>query len=261
MAKGVSAKFTSYSDTIPRLLKVIKFDQEIKNHNLIVLKPFARDKLSPTTSPAFLEQVLRFCLENKSPDAKVIIAEGSDGIDTLEFFSELGYKKLAERYNIGVVDLNNSELEETRSPYFTKFEEVHFPKILKEGYVISLPPLSEDRELGAITAISNMVGAFSSKKYKGFFSKNKNKIRQWPIAYSVNDISLCKMPDFALIDASQKGFLIAGKALDADKEASKLVSKDGKGLVFLKIVEETQKKLALDAATKEYSSEETPQSQ
>lgn len=255
MAKGVTAKFTSYSDTVPRLLKVIKFDQELKNHNLIVLKPFARDKNSPFTSPAFLEQVLRFCLENKSSDARVVIAEGSDGIDTLEYFSELGYKKLAERYNIGVVDLNNAELEEVRSPHFVKFEAIHFPKILKDGFVISLPPLSEDRELGAITALSNMVGAFSAKKYKGFFSKNKNKIREWPMAYSLHDIAVCKMPDFTLIDASQKGFLIAGKALDADKEAAKLVAKDPKSMAYLRLIEETQKRAAIDAASKDEGTE------
>jgi uncharacterized protein (DUF362 family) len=262
MVKGVTAKFTSYSDTVPRLLKVIKFDVELKNHSLIVLKPFARDKNSPFTSPAFLEQVVRFCLENKTPDARVVIAEGSEGLDTQEMFAHTGYQKLAERYSLGVVDLNNAELEESRSPHFARFESIFYPKILKEAFVISLPPLIDDRELGAITGISNMIGAFPSKKYKGMFSKNKNKIRQWPLSYSVHDIIMCKMPDFVIIDASEKGAIVAGKALDADKQAAKLLNKDSKSLPYLRLIEETHKQMAqaeaVKAANKGASGEDMP---
>lgn len=244
MAKGVSAKFTSYTDTIPRLLKVIKFDDELKNHKFIVLKPFARDRNSPYTSPAFLEQVIRFCLDNKSPDAKVIIAEGADGVPTEDMFVELGYKKLVEYYNLGAVDLNNAELEEVRNPMFTKFESISYPKLLKESFVISLPVLAEDKEIGIITSLSNMIGAFPSSKYRGFFSKKKEKIKRWPSAYSIHDISLCKMPDFALIDASAKGFIFAGKPLDADKQAIKILGKETKNVAFLRFIDESQRTIA-----------------
>lgn len=250
MVKGVTAKFTSYSDTVPRLLKVIKFDVELKKHTLIVLKPFARDKNTPFTSPAFLEQMVRFCLENKTPDARVVIAEGSEGLDTEEMFQHTGYQKLAERYGVGVVDLNNADLEEVRSPFFARFEEIHYPKILKGAFVISLPPLVEDRELGLVTGLSNMIGAFPAQKYKGFFSKNKNKIRNWPIAYSIHDLLICKMPDFAVIDASEKGSLVAGKPLDADKQAVKLLNRDAKSLPYIRLVEETQKQMAQAEAAK-----------
>ena len=67
MTKGVSAKFVSYSDTIPRLLKLLKFDVELQEHDKIVIKPFMRDSTSAYTSPALVEQVLRFCLDHKSP--------------------------------------------------------------------------------------------------------------------------------------------------------------------------------------------------
>lgn len=256
MAKGVSAKFTSYSDTIPRLLKVIKFDDELKNHRFIVLKPFAKDRNNPYTSPSFLEQVIRFCLDNKSPDSKVIIAEGSDGVQTEELFAELGYKKLAEHYNLGIVDLNSSELEEIRSPHFSKFESISYPKLLKEAFVISLPVLGEDKDIGVISALSNMVGAFPSSKYKGFFSKRKEKLRKWPYAYSIHDINLCKMPDFALIDASAKGFVFAGKPIDADKQAVKLLGKDTKSLAFLRLIEESQQNIMVREAEKIQKEEE-----
>ena len=251
MAKGVSANFVSYPDTIPRLLKVIKFDDELKNHKFIVLKPFAKDKTSPYTSPAFLEQVIRFCLDNKSPDAKIIIAEGSDGVPTEELFTELGYKKLIEHYNLGAIDLNNAELEEIRSPLFTKFESISYPVLLRDSFVVSLPPLAEDKEMGVISSLSNMIGAFPASKYRGFISKRKEKLRNWPFAYSIHDISLCKMPDFALIDASAKGFIIAGKPIDADKQAVRLLGKEPKNVAFLRFIEESQNTIAARAAKQE----------
>ena len=38
MVKGVAVKLKSYEETVPKLLKVIKFDEELKKHERIVLK-------------------------------------------------------------------------------------------------------------------------------------------------------------------------------------------------------------------------------
>jgi uncharacterized protein (DUF362 family) len=248
MTKGVSAKFVSYSDTIPRLLKLLKFDVELQDHDKIVIKPFMRDSTSPYTSPALVEQVLRFCLEYKQPQAQLFIAEGSDGEDTEDLFDSTGYKKLAERYNVGLVDLNHAETEETRHSSLSKFEFVAYPKLLKDAFVISLAPLALDNELGMIGAVSNMIGAFPAKRYRTLFSRKKEKIRKWPMAYSVHDISICKLPDFAIIDASDKGIILAGKPLEMDKEAAKLLGKDSKSLPYLRLIEETQAQAAIRAA-------------
>lgn len=242
MVKGVSVKFVSYSDTIPRLLKLLKFDVELQEHTKVVIKPFLRDSASPHTSPALVEQVLRYCLDHKSEGMQIFIAEGSDGENTMELFEKVGYKKLAERYHVGLVDLNEAELEETLSTSFAKFESISYPKLLKESFVVSLAPLAEDSELGMIGALSNMIGAFPTKKYKGFFSKKKEKIRKWPMAYSINDIIACKMPDFSIIDASDKGSLFAGKPLDMDKQAVKLLGKESKSVSYIHLVEEAGQK-------------------
>jgi uncharacterized protein (DUF362 family) len=247
MVKGVSIKFVSYSDTIPRLLALLKFDVELQEHAKIIIKPFLRDLNSPHTNPALVEQVLRFCLEHKPQTTQIFIAEGSDGEDTQELFEKVGYKKLAEQYNVGLVDLNNAELEEVRNSAFTKFEMINYPKLLKEAFVISLAPLADDSELGMIGALSNMIGAFPSQKYKGFFSKRKDRIRKWPMAYSIHDIIACKMPEFSIVDASEKGSIFAGKPLDMDKQAARLIGKDVKTVPFLRLIDETQQKAAASA--------------
>ena len=241
MAKGVSIKFRSYSETIPRMLELINLGKELKKHSKIVLKPSlvpAEGEKSLSTPVAFVEQVLRFCIMNKNPVSEVFIAEGAEGADTMDIFNQLGYTKLAERYAVGLIDLNHTEVEKTERHDFQRFSEIMYPKILKDAFVISLPLLAENEETDISGSLSNMLGAFPAKHYKGFFTKSKSKIRKWPIKYSIYDILKCKMPDFAVIDSSEKGVVLAGLPLEVDKQAARLLGLDWKYVSHLKMVEE-----------------------
>src|SRR3989338_5175450 len=111
MVKGVSIKFKSYEETIPRFLQVIKFDQVIKGKPSIVLKPSLKHSTAQNTHAAFTEAVLKFCLAHKDPDTRIFIAEGADGEDTLDTFDSAGYKPLAEKYGVSLIDLNTVEVE------------------------------------------------------------------------------------------------------------------------------------------------------
>ena len=57
--------------------------------------------------------------------------------------------------------------------------------------------------------------------------------------YAVHDILKCKMPEFAVIDSSEKGFILAGIPKDLDKRAAKLLGLEGKNIDYLKLVEES----------------------
>ena len=238
MVKGVSIKFQSYSETIPKLLQLIKLDKELKKHDKIVLKPSLRDISSKNTKKEFTEAVLKYCLENKNPVAEVFIAEGSDGEGTEEVYEKEGYKELAEKYGIGLVDLNSSEVEEFDRE-FLKFSNIKYPKILLEGFVISLPYLAVDEETDITGSLANMLGAFPAKHYSGWFSSKKNKIRQWPIKFAIHDILKCKMPELAIIDASDRGIILAGQPLEIDKQAAKLIGLDWKNVRYLRLVDES----------------------
>jgi len=240
MAKGVSIKFKSYSETIPKFLELIKLNDELKKHDKIVLKISLKNSASQSnTNLEFVESVLDFCLIHKNPDSQIVIAEGSDGEDTMELFDKIGYKILSEKYSVGLVDLNNAEVAEIENHKFLKFSSIMYPKILLESFVISLPTLSLDSETEISASLSNMLGAFPSKYYTGFFSKNKNKIRKWPIKYSIHDILKCKVPDFTILDASSQGFVIAGNPLDVDKQAAKILGKEWKSIGHLKLIDES----------------------
>lgn len=239
MAQGISVKFASYKDTIPRLLKLIKLDQELVKHNKIVLKPFLRNSDSDNTQAEFVEAILQYCMQHKRPEAQILIAEGSDGEDTTLLFDSLGYKNLAEKYSVGLVDLNNTEVQEIQDGEFLKFSSIYYPKILSDSFIISLPKLHEDEELEVVASLSNMIGAFPAAYYKGFFSRNKSKIRKWPMKYTLHDIIKCKMPNLAIIDASHKGFLVIGKPLAADKHAAKILGREWRAISHLKLLDES----------------------
>jgi len=261
MAKGVSAKFVSYEETLPKVLSLIKFDQELKKYDSIVIKPSLKNLFSHNTSASCVESLLNFCLQHKSPQAKVYIAEGSDGDETLEVFDAFNYKKIAEKYNVSLIDLNTAESELIQKPSFLKFESINYPKILLNSYVISLPRLFPDAETEMQGALANMLGAFPSMYYQGFFNPKKTKIRKWPIKYSIHDIVQCKMPNLAIIDASDYGKIFIGNPLEMDKQASNLIGKDWKAISHLKIIEETFQKEQMQALARASAKEEKKEEQ
>ncbi len=242
MAKGISVKVKTYSDTIPKLLSLIKLNDELKKHNKIVLKPYLSNEEGKSTKAEFVEPVLRYCLHHKNPDAQIFIAEGADGFDTMDMFSQLGYNKLAEAYSVGLVDLNDSAVKEIQNSEFLKFQRIMYPELLLDAFVISLPSLSENLEVGVTGSLSNMLGAFPATYYKGLFSSKKSKIRKEPIKYAIHDVLKCKMPDLAVIDSPSTGNVLAGQPLEMDKQAVKLLNKEiNKDAPYIRLIEESFK--------------------
>jgi len=239
MVKGVSIKFYSYNETVPKILELLKLQHEIKKYDKIILKPFLSEDEGKSTPKEFVEATLKFVLQHKNPITEIFIAEGADGLPTDDLFESLGYKKLAEQYSVSLIDLNNTETEEVESSDFLKFQTINYPKILLNSFLISLSKISEDEETHISGSLSNLLGLYPSSHYKGFFSKTKNKIRKWPIKYSIHDIVKIKMPDFSILDASSKGLILAGLPLEIDKQAAKLLDKDWRNVPYIKLIDDS----------------------
>tara|TARA_Y100000310_G_scaffold327546_1_gene394101 strand:+ start:1595 stop:2362 length:768 start_codon:yes stop_codon:yes gene_type:complete len=238
-AKGVAIKLKSYEETIPKVLRLIKLDQELKKHEKIVLKP----NLIPgfpeiSTKPEFLSQVLDFCIKNKNPGSEIFIAEGCDGAETQDIFDEFGFSALAEKYGVGLIDLNQSETQEIENSDFLRFEQIHYPNILLDSFIISLPLLGNHSEIDVAASLDNMLGAFPSKHYSGFFSSKKNKLKH-TMKYQIHDIIACKMPDLAIIDANEQGLIITGNPLEMDKQSAKALGLNWKNIPHLKLIDES----------------------
>ncbi len=240
MTKGVAVNFQSYSETIPKVLKLIKFDEELKKHEKIIIKPqVILNAPQNSTKPEFLESIIQFCVANKNPASEIIIAEGVDGAETHEVFEDLGYTKLAEKYNIGLVDLNEAASVEIQNPEFLRFHSIHYPEMLLNSFVMTATPLVKHSELGMSASLDSMRGAFPAYKYRGFFSSTKNKLAKHALKYQIHDILKCKLPEFAMIDASDKGLLIVGKPLDMDKQAAKVLGLDWRQVPHIKLIDES----------------------
>nr|AQS29466.1 hypothetical protein [uncultured archaeon]AQS29494.1 hypothetical protein [uncultured archaeon] len=237
MANGAAIKFTSYQESVTKLLELVKLPNELKKYDKIVLKPHLSTPEN-STPVDFTESVLKFVLQNKNPIAEVFIVEGADGFQTFDLFEELKYKELAEKYSIGLIDLNNSETEEMQNGFFLKFQSIDYPKILLESFVITLPKLVENEEYDLQGSLSTMLGAFPASHYKNFYSRIKNKIRKWPMKYSIHDINRCKLPNFSVIDASSKGRILAGLPIAIDKQAAKLLDQDWRTVPHIRTIDE-----------------------
>jgi uncharacterized protein (DUF362 family) len=239
MVKGLSIKFKDYEKTLPTLLKMIKFDVELKKHENVVLKPNLISGIrEECTKAEFVEPILKFCMENKNPGTEIFIAEGSDGRDTREVFEELGYKDLSEKYGVGLIDLNKAEVEEIVNNDFLRFDEIMYPKILLNSFVISLPSLVVNSEGEISASLHNMLGAFPEKYYRGFFGFGKDKIKKFPLKYQIHDVIKCKMPEFAILDASEKGVILAGQAFEMDKQSARLMGLDWRSVEHLDLLNE-----------------------
>jgi len=239
MVKGVSVKFVSYDVTVPKLLNLIKLHEELKKHEKIVLKVDLNENMALGSQKEFVESVLKFCVFHKSPGAEIVLAEGSDGINTMELFDLLGYRELAEKYGVGLVDLNHAEVSEEQHPTFLRFDTIKYPTMLKESFVITLPFLHNDEELKLAGSLSSMRSAFPAKHYKSFFSKRKNKLDAIPPKYQVHDIIQCKLPDLALIDASEHNVILAGQPLPMDKQAAKYLGLEWRDVEYLNLLDNT----------------------
>jgi uncharacterized protein (DUF362 family) len=173
-------------------------------------------------------------------------------------FEAAGYNRLAEQYPVSFIDLNTATVEHTQNGEFLKFHSIAYPVALKEAFIISLPAPREHPEVEYAGALANMLGAFPAKHYTGWFSTTKNKMREHPIKYAIHDILKVKMPDAAIIDASDKGMLFVGNPFEMDKQAAKLYKGDWKNVQHLRLVEESavyhQKKAEQQAREKELQS-------
>ncbi len=239
-AKGVAVRMSSYEGSIGKVLNLIKFNEEIKKHEKLIIKVhLVPGKLEESTKSEFVEEIIKFCLLNKNPTAEIIIAEGVNGADTRQIYDERGFTKLAEKYGVGLVDLNESQTVQIQSPGFLRFDWVHYPEILLNSFVIIASTLSPHEELGVSASLNTMVGAFPAKNYSGFFAKTKNKLDRFPLKYQVHDILKCKMPELALIDCLDKGLLIVGKPSEMDKQAAKVLGLDWNQVQHLRLIEES----------------------
>lgn len=214
MSKVIVKKFASYIETIPEILedaglaaKIRAYRQAGKGQKQILIKPNLTINLPPpcTTSPELVEEVIKYCQKNSR--AKIIVAEGSGGCDSEKAFADLGFRDLAGKYKIELLDLNRAQRIEKENPEAEKLVKVLLPKIAFESYIINLAVLKNHGAVKMTAAMKNVFGFYLNKEYtnKEWFSGswwNKSELHISGVPESIVDLCRYIHFDFNLVDAS-----------------------------------------------------------
>lgn len=198
----------------------------------IVLKPnLIVAEAPPTTTPCeTIEALVKYYHEI---GYKITIAEGSGWCDTYHAYEALGYFKIAKKYGLKIVDLNNDKYEIRKDHKALFLKEFEFPLTLKDAYIVSVPVLKEHSITKVTLSLKNMLGATLGEKArvakKGRFHKSLDK--------SIVDINSYIKPDLAVIDGRIAG--VGGELKAMRKEigvmifSNDLVAADAVGASYL----------------------------
>ncbi|MEM3161797.1 MAG: DUF362 domain-containing protein [Candidatus Bathyarchaeia archaeon] len=125
-----------------------------------------------TTDGGVVEGVVKFLRQNNIEN--IIIGEGSGFADTFEAFKATGMDKVAEKWNVKLVDLNRDAFVEVHPPNPLALRRVKVAKTALESTIISVPKLKVHRLATVTLGLKNMMGALAHKgtMHNGHLSKN-----------------------------------------------------------------------------------------
>jgi uncharacterized protein (DUF362 family) len=131
----------------------------------ILIKPNYINSSHPstgiTTDSRVIEGVVKFLKQGNM--SQIVIGEGSGYTDTFQAFKVAGVDKVAERWNVGLVDLNRDTFVQARPLNPLSLEKVRVAETALESTIISVPKLKLHRMAGVTLSLKNMMGALASK--------------------------------------------------------------------------------------------------
>ena len=194
-------KFTDYETSINSICNI--FHNHLVNQEKIILKPNLVNELPhPVTTPSDCCDALIIWLK-KNTTAEIIIAEGSGSLNfsTMEIFAHHGYTKLSEKHGVSLIDLNECETVYLTDSECTFFPEFHMPRIIMEGYLISVPVLKAHSLAQVSGTLKNMMGCAQpvhcqadNHWKKSIFHKDMDR--------AITELNRYRTPDFTIIDAT-----------------------------------------------------------
>ncbi|MEM2104707.1 MAG: DUF362 domain-containing protein [Candidatus Bathyarchaeia archaeon] len=114
-----------------------------------------------TTDSRVLEGVVKFLKQHGKNN--IFIGEGSGWAETFEAFKVAGVDKVAEKWNVKLVDLNRDRFITVYPPNPLSLKSVKVAETALESLIISVPKLKLHRQAAVTLGIKNMMGALASK--------------------------------------------------------------------------------------------------
>ena len=164
-----TVEFSSYHESVASVLDTIGAKEVLTRQSAILIKPnLTNASRHPVTTPAdCCEAVVEYV--RSCSKASIVIGEGAGdpSLETHQIFDLLGYKKMADRHGIPLVDLNTSAVKKLENPECSVFPEMYLPEIAFTHFIISIPVLKA-HSLATITGtLKNMMGFAPPKYYSG----------------------------------------------------------------------------------------------
>jgi len=137
----------------------------VRPHNKVIIKPnlvmALPSHMGFTTDPRVVQAIVELCRRVNPFD--VTVAEGSGGVDTKMAFERCGYSELARRYDVKLVDLNESQTTVVDVPDGKAFQALGVPNIILESDVLINVPKLKLFDGWASLSVKNLLGAVPGK--------------------------------------------------------------------------------------------------
>jgi uncharacterized protein (DUF362 family) len=155
-----------------------------------------------TTPPDFCEAVIAFV--RRYTDAPIVIAEGCGDaeLETPEIFDRLGYRDLAQRHDIELLDLNQAALTCLAKDTCRQFPEMWLPEVVFTHVLISLPVLKAHSLCRFTGSMKNMMGLVPPRHYAGRHGTWKKAVFHKHLDNAICELNRYRSPDFTVMDAT-----------------------------------------------------------
>ena len=197
-------EFVSYSESVRKALDAIGAGEVLKEQTGVLIKPnlINASPFPITTAPECVEAVIEYV--RSCSEAVVVIGEGcgDSNLETDEVFDRLGYRQLAKRQDVELVDLNHAPLKKLANDNCTVFREMYLPEIAMSHYLISVPVLKAHSFSEITGTLKNMIGLAPPKHYSGQYGSWKKAVFHGKMHQSIVDLNKYRTPDLSLMDAT-----------------------------------------------------------
>ena len=203
-ANVASEPFITYAESVDRCMRAAGAARLLNSGQPVMLKPNLVNA-SPhpvTTPPDFCEAVIAFV--RRHTDAPIVIAEGCGDadLDTPEIFDRLGYRELAQRHDIELLDLNDATLTCLANDTCRQFPEMWLPEAVFTHVVVSLPVLKAHSLCGFTGSMKNMMGVVPPRHYAGRHGTWKKAVFHERLDNAITELNRYRSPDFTVMDAT-----------------------------------------------------------
>ena len=197
-------EFVSYSESVPKALDAIGAGKALKQQTAVLVKPnlINASPFPITTAAQCVEAVIEYV--RSCSEAVVVVGEGCGDpkLETDQVFDRLGYRELARRQAVELVDLNHAPLRKLEDKNRPVFKEMYLPEIALTHYLISVPVLKAHSYAKITGTLKNMIGLAPPKYYSGRFGSWKKALFHGRMHQSIIDLNTYRTPDLSLMDAT-----------------------------------------------------------